>query len=215
MIKSRKRILGRVLALLLLGFIALSVFISFFPNSIVDREFSEEVQEHQNIFLDTLMKMISWFGIMPFSLIMVLVVAFIFYLSKFKREAIFIVITLSSGILSSLLKIAINRPRPTVDLVRIVEKANHQSFPSGHVLFYVVFFGFIVLLMYHIKSMEYWFRWAVTYFCLFLIFTIPFSRVYLGAHWFTDVLGGFMIGLIWLALISYLYLKKPVKPGEE
>ncbi|MEO8794809.1 MAG: phosphatase PAP2 family protein [Daejeonella sp.] len=215
MIKSRKRILGRVLALLLVGFIALSVFISFFPNSIVDREFSEEVQEHQNVFLDSIMKMISWFGYMPFSLIMVLVIACIFYLSKFKREAIFIVITLSSGILSSVLKIAINRPRPTVDLVRIVEKANHQSFPSGHVLFYVVFFGFIVLLMYHIKSMEYWFRWTVTYFCLFLIFTIPFSRVYLGAHWFTDVLGGFMIGLIWLALISYFYLNKPVKPGVE
>jgi membrane-associated phospholipid phosphatase len=51
-------------------------------------------------------------------------------------------------------------------------------------------------------------RLMVTGICMTLIFTIPVSRIYLGAHWFTDVLGGFMLGLICLYILSYLYLKK-------
>lgn len=199
----------RVLALLLVGFIALTILILVFPNSIVDREFSEEVQEHQNPILDSVMRGISFFGYMPFSLIMVIVVAIVFFISKFRREAGFIILTLSSGLISSVLKIAVNRPRPTEDLVRIVEKAKQQSFPSGHVLFYVVFFGFLVLLMNHLKTLPFWLRWLVSGFSLILIFTVPFSRIYLGAHWFTDVLGGFLVGLICLAIISYAFLNKP------
>ena len=213
--KNRKRVLFRVLALLFFGFITLTILISFFPDSIIDRGFSESLQEHQNPVLDSLMKGISSFGYLPFSLTMVLVVAAVFFFSKLKREAGFILLTLSSGIISSLLKIAVNRPRPTEDLVRIVEEVKNQSFPSGHVLFYVVFFGFIILLMNNLKFLPFWFRWTVTSASLFLIFTVPFSRIYLGAHWFSDVLGGFLVGLIVLAIISYAYLNKPSYSDPE
>ena len=206
---NRKRILLRVLALLLVGFIALTIFILVFPNSVVDREFSEEVQEHRNSILDSVMRGISFFGYMPVSLSMVVSVAIVFFISKFKREAGYILLTLSAGIVSSLLKVAVNRPRPTEDLVRIVEKAKNQSFPSGHVLFYVLFFGFLVLLMNHLKTLPFLLRWLVSSISLILIFTVPFSRIYLGAHWFTDVLGGFLVGLFCLAILSYAYLNKP------
>ncbi|QEC75292.1 phosphatase PAP2 family protein [Mucilaginibacter ginsenosidivorax] len=52
---------------------------------------------------------------------------------------------------------------------------------------------------------------VVSAICLFLIFMIPVSRVYLGAHWFTDVLGGFLLGIICLYILSYQYLKTESK----
>jgi undecaprenyl-diphosphatase len=153
------------------------------------------------------MKLISWPGYIPESVIMVLVTSGVFLGFKLKREALFILLTLFSGVISHSLKIIIDRPRPADDVVRIIEKARHQSFPSGHVLFYVIFFGFIIILMDHLKAVPNGIRIAVISICAFLIFTIPFSRIYLGAHWFTDVLGGFMVGLLGLFALSYYYQK--------
>lgn len=202
------------MALIVFGFLLLTLLVHLFPLSVVDREFSEEVQEHRNPVLDSIMRIISFFGIMPFSLIMVLSVAAIFLFLQRRREALFIMLTLSSGIVSSVVKILVNRPRPGNDLVRIVEKANHQSFPSGHTLFYVVFFGFLTLLMYHLKDrIPRWIRKSVSFCALFLIFTIPVSRIYLGAHWFTDVLGGFLLGLMCLFALSYFYLEQHKRPS--
>ena len=205
----RKRILFYLLGFLLLGFIILTALIYAFPNSVVDQEFSEEVQEHQHPFLDALMKGISAVGVFPYSVIMVLFTAALFLLFKFKKEAFYICATLISGVVSSSLKIIINRPRPTEDMVRIIGETKRQSFPSGHVLFYVVFFGFLTLLMYHLKSINTRLRIILGCISLFFVFTIPFSRIYVGAHWFTDVLGGFLFGLLCLLILGYYYLRKP------
>ncbi|MGB4775516.1 MAG: phosphatase PAP2 family protein [Daejeonella sp.] len=209
MYKRRKRIMLYVLGLITLGFIVLTILVCLFPASFIDREFSEEVQEYQHPVLDALMKVVSSFGYMPYSLIMVILTAVIFYLFKYKKESLYVLLTLISGLVSWLTKLAVNRPRPSESVVRIIEKTKYQSFPSGHVLFYVIFFGFLVILMYQLKSIPKWLRLSVATSCLFLIFTIPISRVYMGAHWFTDVLGGFLLGIICLYINSFLYLRKP------
>lgn len=131
---------------------------------------------------------------------------FIFY-SHFKEEALFTVLTLISGIISSALKLLFNRPRPTDHLVRIVEKAKQQSFPSGHTLFYTIFFGLMIIIMCNLKDIPTWFRILVISVSVTMILSIPISRVYLGAHWFTDVLGGFILGIICLFVMGYFYLK--------
>ncbi len=211
--KSRKRIIFYVLGSIFLGFLLLTVMVSLFPVSLLDREFSEEIQEHQNHLLDVLMKAISWPGYTPQSIFIALSVSFIFLVIKRKREAIFTTLTLLSGLISSSLKILIDRPRPTDDLVRIIEKAKYQSFPSGHVLFYVIFFGFIIILMNHLKDINRSLRITVMIISSFLIFTIPISRIYLGAHWFTDVFGSALLGILGLYALGYFYLKTPKHPS--
>jgi len=205
----RKRILIYILITIVVGFLILSVLVSFFPSSFIDREFSEEIQEHENPFLDVVMKAVSYPGYIPYAPIMVLITTLLFYIRKHKREAVFVILTMGSSLLSTVVKFIVNRPRPDQDIVKVLIQTHQQSFPSGHVLFYVVFFGFLALLMYMFKHIGKKLRLTITAGCMLMIFIIPISRIYLGAHWFTDVLAGFLLGIIYLFTLSYFYLKRP------
>lgn len=203
-----------VLLIISIGFVALTILVTLYPTSFIDLEFSEEVQEHQNKFLDTAMYLISVPGYMPESPIMIVCTSLVLFLFRYKKAAVFVMLTMLAGLVSTVVKALVNRPRPSDDVVRIVLKTTQQSFPSGHVLFYVVFFGFLVVLMYQLEDIPKLLRWFVIAFSLFMIFAIPFSRIYLGAHWFTDVMGGFLLGVLCLYLLSWLYLRKPAKTEE-
>lgn len=203
-----KRIQIYVLGSVGIVFILLTVFVTFFPESLLDRAFSHEIQEHQNPALDWGMTAISWFGYSQYAAIMVIGSASLFFIFKYRREALYVLLTLISGLISTVIKFLVNRPRPSAPLVRVLGTNQQQSFPSGHVLFYVIFFGFLMLLMIRLKSIPRVIRVSVTTISLFLICTIPISRIYLGAHWFTDVLGAFLLGLVCLYGLSYLYLRK-------
>ncbi|HWZ15733.1 MAG TPA: phosphatase PAP2 family protein [Mucilaginibacter sp.] len=200
-----------VLGGIAIWFIVLVVNILVFPHPFIDLAFSQEVQEFQNPFLDSLMKLVSWFGNNPGSYITVLLGALLFFVFKYRKEALFVFLTAGSGLVSTLVKIAVNRPRPSEPLVHIVQKASQQSFPSGHVMFYIVYFGYLTVLMYHLKTIPKAVRIIVAVISILLICAIPYSRIYLGDHWFTDVLGGFLLGMLLLYLLSYFYFRKPAK----
>ncbi|MDR3693062.1 phosphatase PAP2 family protein [Mucilaginibacter sp.] len=212
--KYQRHIVNFVLGSISIGFVVVTILIIIFPHSFVDLKFSREMQEHQNPFLDTTMKMASWFGYFPGSGIVVLLGALVFFIFKYRKEALFVLLTSISGLISSIVKMLVNRPRPTAPTVRIVQKVNEQSFPSGHVLFYIVYFGFLMVLMYQLKTIPKMIRIAVAVFSAMLIFAIPFSRIYLGAHWFTDVLGGFLLGMLCLYLLCVFYFQKTA-PNER
>ncbi|MDP9078923.1 MAG: phosphatase PAP2 family protein [Bacteroidota bacterium] len=203
----RKNIIWYFSGAIAAGFLLLTAFVLLDPLSLIDREFSEEVQEHHNQLLDHVMKLISWFGYMPGSAILIAATALLFLLFGYKKEALFVLLTALSGLVSTLVKLLVNRPRPVPTLVRVIEKTQQQSFPSGHVLFYTVFFGFLVLLMYRLAHLPKTLRILVAIISVFFLFTVPVSRIYLGAHWLTDVLAGFFLGLLSLASLSYFYLK--------
>ena len=78
------------------------------------------------------------------------------------------------------------------------------SFPSGHAIFSVVIYGFLAFLLTNGKSLRV--KSAVTAVAAALIMLISFSRLYLGAHWLSDVLGSLSLGLFWVALLSIAHL---------
>lgn len=214
--EKRKLILTYLLVLVALSFILLTVSIVYLPLPTVDKSFSHAIQSYQSPSLDPIMRLISLIGVMPYSVIMVLLTALLFFLFKLKREAIFTLSTLLAGVASTIVKIIVDRPRPAAPFVHILEKTVQQSFPSGHVNFYVVFFGFLIVMMCHVKTIPFILRAMVVTTCALLIFFIPISRVYQGAHWFTDVIGGSLLGLLLLAANSYFYLglaRKSDKPA--
>lgn len=204
--KHRKKVLSGVLAMLIAGFAILSYVVITLPPSYIDLHISAEIQEEQNPLLDSFMRFISWFGVVPVSIALAVLTAAVFAIFRYRREAVFVVLTLISGAISTGLKILINRPRPTEDLVTIIEKAQYQSFPSGHTMFYTIYFGFLLIIMGNLKKLPLTLRLSVAIISTAMIFMGAVSRVYLGAHWFTDVLGGFILGIIYLFLHSSLYL---------
>ena len=105
-------------------------------------------------------------------------------------------IALSSLVLMFLLKYLFRRKRP---LSPLLKAAHGLSFPSGHAIMAVTFFGTIIYIIRH--SLENNFlRTGVIVLFVILIFLIGFSRIYLRVHYASDVIAGFVIGILWLII---------------
>lgn len=110
---------------------------------------------------------------------------------------------LISGIGNISLKYLFNRPRPAVEHL---VAAKHSSFPSGHAMGSMLFYGTLIFLAYKYidnKAM----RLVIQIALGIVILLIGISRIYLGVHYPTDILGGFLLGGCWLTF-SYPYFKK-------
>ena len=105
-----------------------------------------------------------------------------------------ITIALSSLVLMFLLKYLFQRKRP---LSPLLKAAKGLSFPSGHAIMSVTFYGLLMYILLHTIDID-WIRWLVAVLLLLLIIVIGYSRVYLRVHYASDVLAGFIIGLLWL-----------------
>jgi membrane-associated phospholipid phosphatase len=105
-----------------------------------------------------------------------------------------ITISISSLVLMLLLKQLFQRKRP---LSPLLKAAKGLSFPSGHAIMAVTFYGLLIYILQHTIDPN-WLRTTSTILIIMLIFLIGFSRVYLRVHYASDVLGGFIIGSLWL-----------------
>ncbi len=125
---------------------------------------------------------------------------------KCYRTALFWVLTVLGGLLGTqLLKWVVHLPRP----VAIYHGASSYGFPSGHTTMSVILYGFLAILL--ARGLAGTWRWGLFPGVLVMAFVIGISRLYLGAHWLSDVLGGFFIGTSWTALLGIAYLKGPVE----
>ena len=104
----------------------------------------------------------------------------------------------------SLIKLLVTRPRPSADLVHVFWPLSTSSFPSGHVLLATAFYGFLGFLLYTLLKPSWYRVLGLCVIGLIVILMGP-SRIYLGQHWFSDVLGAYVLGSLWLALSVRVY----------
>ncbi|MGI8588478.1 MAG: phosphatase PAP2 family protein [Chloroflexia bacterium] len=126
----------------------------------------------------------------------------------FRMEGAFTAATWSGDAVTIVVKETVGRPRPSKDLVRVTNSLSENSFPSGHVVHYVTFYGFLFYIFFTHLRHGLW-RNAILSLLAILILLIGPSRVYMGEHWPSDVGGAYMVGSLWLALeiVAYLELK--------
>jgi membrane-associated phospholipid phosphatase len=121
----------------------------------------------------------------------------LFFYFKFKNwryvvQLIFVIVI--SGLSNLALKEVINRARPTAEHLVSVQTL---SYPSGHAMSAIAFYGFLIYLCYFLKINK-CLKASLILLCSFLIVSIGISRIYLGVHFPSDIAGGMIAGTIWL-----------------
>ncbi len=172
-------------------------FVSMFP---VDLYVSQLVQANFVVF-EPFLKLVSFLGnFAPMSIILLISLC-LFYLNNHKKAGLYLLGgTFVGFIVSTILKLLVARQRPGADLVKVYVSLTDFSFPSTHCTVYVIFFGFLYFYFLHEKKKNTFEKILQTTF-LILVLSVGLSRIYLGAHWFSDVLGGYMLGSTILVFI--------------
>ena len=144
--------------------------------------------------LTPIFKIITWFGSATCIILLALI---LFFTIKNKKVGLLtstnlIIIT----ILNQALKIIVQRPRPTE--YRIINEAGY-SFPSGHSMVSMAFYGFLIYLIYKNIKNKY-LKISLIVVLSLLIVMIGISRIYLGVHYTSDVCAGFLVSLSYLII---------------
>ncbi len=189
----RRRALLLVAALTLLIVAVLAVLVVLYNVLSVDLWATRRLQGQRALLLRT-MYGVSLFGYQPWAAVTVAVGTLGVGLWLGWRVGGYLLgLTVAQGLLNAALKLAIGRPRPVGSLVEVVVPEHGNSFPSGHVMFYTVFFGMLAFLFWtHLHRPR--LRWSAVVPCLCLVLLVGSSRMLLGAHWLSDVLAAYLLG---------------------
>lgn len=138
-----------------------------------------------------------------------IIVCTILVIKKKKLMGCLVLLNLAvSGALNQALKRIVQRPRPTE--YRLIEE-NGYSFPSGHSMVSAAFYGFFIYLIFKNVKNKY-IKWGSITLLSILIILIGTSRIYLGVHYTSDVLAGFVISISYLVIFTSIvndYLDAP------
>jgi membrane-associated phospholipid phosphatase len=173
----------------------------------IDVAITRALQRNHSPSLRSAMLALSYVNEHTFLNVLAVPLAMSFWMRHFRLEAVMIV---GATTVSNLFRVwfhrVVNRPRPSPDLVRVEQKSTGKSFPSGHVLASITFWGWLLALWPLFRKENRRWRKALRCIPALLIVLVGPSRIYLGDHWASDVLGGYLLGSSWLALLFGVYL---------
>ena len=121
-----------------------------------------------------------------------------------RHLSIFLAAAALARVLSEVVKQLVDRPRPSASVVDVTYQLGGPSFPSGHVLGATLFYGFLIYCA-ELSIPNKPVRRLVQGYLAIVIVLMGYARVELGAHWPTDVLGGYAIGLLVLSAVVWLH----------
>ncbi len=151
---------------------------------------------HRTRFAVGWFKTATFLGAPPWLWFLVIVGTLVLLRARIWRLALFLVLTTAlGGILDTAVKVAVNRPRPSV--LDPIISAHGKSFPSGHAMSSTVVYGALLLVFLPMVPRRW--RPAAIVATAVLVGLIGFSRLALGVHYMSDVVGGYVLGLAWLA----------------
>jgi membrane-associated phospholipid phosphatase len=200
-------------------FIYLVFRVFYFKKEAVDFAVFDYLEQFVSPGMNGFMKFITFLGTHDFLIpVNLVLIAYFLFIKKHRWYSIRIPVVALGGVsLMFLLKLLFNRPRP---LIPLLEEAEGLSFPSGHAMMSFSFYGLLIYLVWRGVKIP-WLRAVLITFLLLLILLIGFSRIYLRVHYFSDVMAGFAVGIIWLVLSLWVthrietYSRRKIEPGLQ
>jgi membrane-associated phospholipid phosphatase len=202
--RYRARLFQIYIILAALGFGVLFFYARTVPYFEFDVPVSHAIQAMEWSGVDSLMIFISNLGYPPISYLWSGTIIVVLALMGLRWEAFMSLTAMGIALIGYGIKLLVERPRPTPNLVNVFAAVSDSSFPSGHVLFFTAFLGFVFFLLYTLAPRSWW-RIAGMFLTGGLIVLVGISRIYLGQHWTSDVLGAYLLASLWLALVIYVY----------
>jgi membrane-associated phospholipid phosphatase len=206
-----RRALARGRGAMAFGLTALAVFTGLFAlvkrnrSHPFDVKVTRSLQRINAPWFDRLMHVVSWPGFPPQSRVIPPLLSLFWLSLGFPIEAAFQLLAWGTGAISATIKRTMQRPRPTPELVRVIAAPlGGTSFPSGHVLIYAGVYGFLAFLLETLVRPAH-LRRIATSFLVGMVAMVGPSRIYLGHHWFTDVVASYLVGTSYLLGLAAVY----------
>lgn len=170
----------------------------------------ETLQSLRTPWADHLMVFITGFADLESMLLFFVVVLSYLLWSKRKRAVLYWLAAAGFALLAGpLLKYGLRVPRPEI----IAQAESSYAFPSGHTLWAMVLFGFFAVLV--ARTLTPRWRWIPYGMASLLITSVALSRLYLGMHWLSDVLGSIALGLAWVSALGIAYNRHATLVAES
>jgi len=186
-----------------IGFLVLSILVATRTSSIVDLDLSiqEELIEQRTPWLNETMIWITRLGSRwVIGVLLLALTAWVIRSGRCRKALMVLIIAfLANPVLEYVLKTIVDRPRP--DLGRLVP-GNGPSFPSGHVLAAVGFYGVLAAVLWRSSSRTS-VRIAGYAAATAVILGVGFSRMFLGVHWFSDVVAAMLAGTAFVLTVAW------------
>jgi membrane-associated phospholipid phosphatase len=185
-------------------FVALALAAHINPYFPIDLTITRAVQSYNGAAFERVMYGLSWMGFVPQVDVLAALVVAALFAGGLRWEAVCAVVAALGVGVGTLTKLLVYRPRPSADLVRVVRELPSSGFPSGHVLMFTAFCGFLAFLSFTLLKPS-WGRTVLFTLFSLIVVLMGLSRIAMGQHWFSDVMGAYMLGSLWLALTIRLY----------
>jgi undecaprenyl-diphosphatase len=195
--------------LVVAGIAAFAALLAMVPTKrgeAIDRAITARVQANDDPRIERAMTLVSWFGYPPQSRVLPLTYAAVLWIARFRLEAFFQLAASGSGVLATVVKWFMRRPRPVAgkELRVVAAPLEGSSLPSGHVLTYMGVYGWMAIMADVLIKPALLRRLAVAALAT-LIAAVGASRVYLGHHWPSDVFASYLLGSSYLAALLVAY----------
>lgn len=190
-----------IIFLCLILFLIIGLYVIKIDGNVIDNTVYNFIISFKSKYTTLFFKGVTFLSSVSF---MVVVSILLLLVKKIKYRKLMLINIILDVILNTCLKYIFRRERPR-DIMMVIE--NGFSFPSGHTMLATIFYGFIIYLIYKSdKSRK--FKYVSIILLSLLILLIGISRIYLGVHYTTDVLGGYLISVSYLMVFIYYIEKK-------
>lgn len=198
--KRNKEII--IITILSILFILLSIFVVTNKTINLDSNIHNYILSIRNNNLNNMFKIITNLG--SASCLIILTIFILLFIKNKKIGKNIILHLLLALLLNQFTKIIFARPRPIN--INLIEETGY-SFPSGHSMISLVFYGYIIYQIYK-SNLNKNLKLIINTLLIIIILLIGTSRIYLGVHYLTDVIGGFILASIYLLISKNIKLEK-------